>query len=100
MCIRDSFGLLVETGVDAGKGSIGQEDVVRGGAAEIQRRAVDDEAADRLAGRVDREHQHSSESVSYTHLRAHETVLDLVCRLLLDKKQTTSQTQDAHLTVT
>ena len=23
-------------------------------------------------------------SVSYTHLRAHETVLDLVCRLLLD----------------
>ena len=24
--------------------------------------------------------------VSYTHLRAHETVLDLVCRLLLDKK--------------
>ena len=26
------------------------------------------------------------ESVSYTHLRAHETVLDLVCRLLLEKK--------------
>ena len=26
-------------------------------------------------------------AVSYTHLRAHETVLDLVCRLLLDKKQ-------------
>ena len=25
-------------------------------------------------------------SVSYTHLRAHETVLDLVCRLLLEKK--------------
>ena len=25
--------------------------------------------------------------VSYTHLRAHETVLDLVCRLLLEKKQ-------------
>ena len=25
--------------------------------------------------------------VSYTHLRAHETVLDLVCRLLLDKKK-------------
>ena len=28
--------------------------------------------------------------VSYTHLRAHETVLDLVCRLLLEKKQTQS----------
>ena len=26
------------------------------------------------------------ESVSYTHLRAHETVLDFVCRLLLEKK--------------
>ena len=29
----------------------------------------------------------SYESVSYTHLRAHETVLDLVCRLLLEKKK-------------
>ena len=27
--------------------------------------------------------------VSYTHLRAHETVLDLVCRLLLEKKKKT-----------
>ena len=26
-------------------------------------------------------------SVSYTHLRAHETVLDLVCRLLLEQKK-------------
>src|SRR5664280_3543424 len=26
--------------------------------------------------------------VSYTHLRAHETVLELVCRLLLEKKNT------------
>ena len=29
--------------------------------------------------------------VSYTHLRAHETVLDLVCRLLLEKKNTLYQ---------
>ena len=28
-----------------------------------------------------------NEAVSYTHLRAHETVLDLVCRLLLEKKK-------------
>ena len=35
--------------------------------------------------------------VSYTHLRAHETVLDLVCRLLLDKK--TKQTH-THTTCT
>ena len=34
--------------------------------------------------------------VSYTHLRAHETVLDLVCRLLLEqKKQNTTQ----HITL-
>src|SRR5665811_1665744 len=28
-----------------------------------------------------------AKAVSYTHLRAHETVLDLVCRLLLEKKK-------------
>ena len=28
---------------------------------------------------------YGSWSVSYTHLRAHETVLDIVCRLLLEK---------------
>ena len=32
---------------------------------------------------------HGLAPVSYTHLRAHETVLDLVCRLLLEKKITT-----------
>ena len=32
----------------------------------------------------------ASSPVSYTHLRAHETVLDLVCRLLLEKKNTTT----------
>ena len=30
---------------------------------------------------------HTEGPVSYTHLRAHETVLDLVCRLLLEKKK-------------
>ena len=35
--------------------------------------------------------ENCSESVSYTHLRAHETVLDLVCRLLLEKKQITKK---------
>ena len=29
----------------------------------------------------------AAKAVSYTHLRAHETVLDLVCRLLLEKKK-------------
>src|SRR5665811_2256091 len=32
--------------------------------------------------------RHGDAAVSYTHLRAHETVLDLVCRLLLEKKKT------------
>src|SRR5665811_398575 len=32
--------------------------------------------------------------VSYTHLRAHETVLDLVCRLLLEKKKQISITPE------
>ena len=33
-------------------------------------------------------------SVSYTHLRAHETVLDLVCRLLLEKKKQIHRTRN------
>eukprot|EP00657_Telonema_sp_P-1_P010251 TRINITY_DN4603_c0_g1_i3.p1 TRINITY_DN4603_c0_g1~~TRINITY_DN4603_c0_g1_i3.p1 ORF type:complete len:128 (-),score=28.40 TRINITY_DN4603_c0_g1_i3:20-403(-) len=33
---------------------------------------------------------HGTGTVSYTHLRAHETVLDLVCRLLLEKKKKTT----------
>ena len=35
--------------------------------------------------------------VSYTHLRAHETVLDLVCRLLLEKKQHSMTHPTIHL---
>ena len=31
--------------------------------------------------------------VSFTHLRAHETVLDIVCRLLLEKKKQHTQTK-------
>ena len=37
-------------------------------------------------------------AVSYTHLRAHETVLDLVCRLLLEKKK--NNTSQSTLSVT
>ena len=35
----------------------------------------------------DIKHANALAPVSYTHLRAHETVLDLVCRLLLEKKK-------------
>ena len=34
--------------------------------------------------------------VSYTHLRAHETVLDLVCRLLLENKNTANKNPHIH----
>ena len=43
-------------------------------------------------GKPRRCQEHGRESVSYTHLRAHETVLDLVCRLLLEKKKTIEMT--------
>ena len=36
-------------------------------------------------------------AVSYTHLRAHETVLDLVCRLLLEKKTRTKAKTQVYL---
>mgnify|MGYP003380734502 CR=1 FL=1 len=35
--------------------------------------------------------------VSYTHLRAHETVLDIVCRLLLEKKKDRQETDSIAL---
>ena len=38
-------------------------------------------------------------TVSYTHLRAHETVLDLVCRLLLEKKKANQINHDAHINI-
>ena len=41
-----------------------------------------------LIGNLGRDPEVRATPVSYTHLRAHETVLDLVCRLLLEKKNT------------
>ena len=41
--------------------------------------------------------RYNQTAVSYTHLRAHETVLDLVCRLLLEKKKQ-NHTQNRHMT--
>mgnify|MGYP003381546969 CR=1 FL=1 len=43
-------------------------------------------SAERMYGYTEAEAVGQS-PVSYTHLRAHETVLDLVCRLLLEKKK-------------
>src|SRR5665811_1772602 len=41
----------------------------------------------RALGMLRTVYRNASGPVSYTHLRAHETVLDLVCRLLLEKKK-------------
>ena len=38
--------------------------------------------------------------VSYTHLRAHETVLDLVCRLLLEKKKKKKEESEKSVSYT
>ncbi len=40
------------------------------------------------------------ESASYTHPRAHETVLDLVCRLLLEKKKKNNNNNNTPTTTT
>ena len=65
MCIRDRR-----------IGDVGGEEADLGAAVEAA--ALEFQPVELLRG-----HQ----SVSYTHLRAHETVLDLVCRLLLEKKK-------------
>ena len=64
---------------DVYKRQVQRTEVVR--AAEQRARQIS-EAADTDARRL----RHETEAVSYTHLRAHETVLDLVCRLLLEKQ--------------
>ena len=65
MCIRDSDGRTLQQLLRLGQIGERYADSTIGAAA----------FADRLY------------PVSYTHLRAHETVLDLVCRLLLEKKK-------------
>ena len=61
MCIRDRLQEEAEVGL------VGADEVGRG---------VND-------GPVERQQRLVPLPVSYTHLRAHETLLDLVCRLLL-----------------
>ena len=65
MCIRDRYRIAVIPGDGIGK------EVVPEGLRVLEVAAK----------------KHGVSAVSYTHLRAHETVLDLVCRLLLEKKK-------------
>ena len=66
MCIRDRSNVIRITVRSAGPNK----------AVDLANTLADSYLSDQL------------EAVSYTHLRAHETVLDLVCRLLLEKKKT------------
>src|SRR5664280_3035542 len=51
------------------------------------RTTMDGQLTTRLYASLCVQPEPSVTAVSYTHLRAHETVLDLVCRLLLEQKQ-------------
>ena len=75
MCIRDRVHAVV-AGLDQRQAVMPGVDVEEIGAE----RLFD------VVGQSEAEHV-DIEPVSYTHLRAHETVLDLVCRLLLEKKK-------------
>ena len=55
-----------------------QSSIYAGGTGKIAGKVTDAETGEDLIG---------INAVSYTHLRAHETVLDIVCRLLLEKKK-------------
>ena len=57
------------------------------GVGEVELGDVDPVLLRQLDEDPDRGGGEDPEPVSYTHLRAHETVLDLVCRLLLEKKK-------------
>ena len=69
MCIRDSPGAGLSGGRGDRRAACAEPDAGVGGR--------------QPPGRIRR----GGPAVSYTHLRAHETVLDIVCRLLLEKKK-------------
>src|SRR5450756_138685 len=78
-------------GKEFGAGWIGQTDVVTrivlGFDPRLQNIPLVREAAVKLGEAAVQQQLRGVESVSYTHLRAHETRHDLVCRLLLEKKK-------------
>ena len=74
MCIRDSLGDAPAAAAERLGDGDADPSPGRHGPVEVPGELVVGVAATPVA-------------VSYTHLRAHETVLDLVCRLLLEKKK-------------
>ena len=51
------------------------------------RKGAQDKKRAKQFAKIGREIQIAVKTVSYTHLRAHETKANLVCRLLLEKKK-------------
>ncbi|WDT36857.1 hypothetical protein PVA38_11730 [Streptococcus pneumoniae D39] len=78
MCIRDSYTYKVE---NPGVAS------VKNGILEPLKEGTTNVIVSKDGKEVKKIPLKILASVSYTHLRAHETVLDLVCRLLLEKKK-------------
>ena len=74
MCIRDRFTSELERSLLAGEIDLAVHS--------LKDLPVDDSPGLTIGAITNR-----ADAVSYTHLRAHETVLDLVCRLLLEKKK-------------
>ena len=60
-------------------------------------RSVDDTIQSHRDSYAELENRKKGAPVSYTHLRAHETGRNLVCRLLLEKKKITEPTRQADI---
>ena len=85
MVVNTGEGTLTLTGFNAGTGALSYSYTLN--AAQNQPGAT--ESTDTIALTVNdlAGGSNTGNPVSYTHLRAHETVLDLVCRLLLENKK-------------
>src|SRR5665811_1791147 len=99
MCIRDSHDYLREIGATPvlyGEGVVARVQAAAGGPVDAVFDVAGKTPVEDLVSLAPEPSQvvtianfdaGRAGAVSYTHLRAHETVLDLVCRLLLEKKK-------------
>ena len=96
MCIRDTTGVVpLRPTHGAEQHGIRRQSQAFGGRGQRDTRGVNRAAAQERRFEL----KHVPVPVSYTHLRAHETVLDLVCRLLLEKKNNTPNAVNSNNTI-
>ena len=82
---RQTYEAVLKLGVTTESGDA-EGEVTATAAVNVKKEAIF-EILPRFTGHIQQiPPMHSALTVSYTHLRAHETVLDLVCRLLLETK--------------